>query len=52
MAIHQCPHCELWFMSGSGIEWHLLKSWKPNVGQARLWQRRNHIPSLAASDAR
>jgi hypothetical protein len=26
MAIHRCPHCGLWFMSGSGVEWHLLKN--------------------------
>jgi hypothetical protein len=32
MAIHQCPHCELWFMSGSGVEWHLLK-----IMEAECW---------------
>lgn len=25
MAIHQCPFCELRFISSSEVEWHLLE---------------------------
>jgi hypothetical protein len=25
MAIHQCPRCELRFLSSSELEWHLLE---------------------------
>ena len=25
MAIHQCPRCELRFMSSSELEWHLVE---------------------------
>jgi hypothetical protein len=25
MAIHQCPFCELRFISNSEVEWHLLE---------------------------
>jgi hypothetical protein len=25
MAVHQCPFCELRFLSNSEVEWHLLE---------------------------
>jgi hypothetical protein len=53
MATHQCPRCELQFMSTSELEWHLLDDHGSRIfGPGSSVAAAEPIPSPATDGAR